>query len=210
MKTVIAPVVLALVAGVAVPSAFAETASYSFSNFHSVQAGAGVNVVLKQGPFSITAEGSEKALKRLDISQDGDTLTVTHQKVGWTFGSFHGATVTVTAPSFSQLPAGAGSDMIGNDLTFTDLQARTSGGADMTRSGRCKSLDIESSGGADFHGGKLKCESVTVRTSGGADAVVNASTSAEARASGGSDIRILGAPAAVEKNASGGADISVS
>lgn len=202
---------LALTAAIAAPSALAETAAYSFRDFDAVHAAAGVNVVLRQGPFSITAEGSDKALKRLSVTLEGDTLEITHKSnAGWSFGGFKGAVVTVSAPSFASLRAGSGSDVTGRDLQLTDLEARTSGGADLTLSGQCRSLNIEASGGSDFDGDSLRCETVTVTTSGGADADVFATGKVSARASGGSDIRVLGSPAAVEKDTSGGADIKIS
>lgn len=210
MKKLIAPAALLVLAGAAAPAALAETASYAFRDFDAVHASAGVDVVLKQGPFSITAEGSGKALKRLSVTKDGDTLKVTHESGGWTFGGSRSAVVTVTAPSFASLRAGSGSDMTGRDLQFTDLEARTSGGADMTLSGQCRTLVAEASGGSDLDGEKLRCETVAVTTSGGADATVFATGKASARASGGSDIRVVGSPATVEKDTSGGADIRIS
>lgn len=211
MKTIIAPTVLALTVAIAAPSALAETATYNLRDFDAVHAAAGVDVVLKQGPFSITAEGSEKALKRLSVTLEGDTLEITHKSSsGWTFGASRGAVVTVTAPSFAALHAASGSDMTGRNLQFADLEARTSGGADMTLSGQCRSLNAEASGGSDFDGEKLRCETATVAASGGADANVFVTGKVSARASGGADIRVLGSPTAVEKNTSGGADIRIS
>jgi hypothetical protein len=210
MTTKITPALLLLAGAIAAPSALAEKASFSFRDFDAVHAAAGVNVVLKQGAFSISAEGSDKALERLSITQDGDTLKVTHKSGNWSFGGFKGAVVTITAPSFASLHAGSGADVIGRDLQFADLSAQTSGGGDMTLSGQCRTLKIASSGGADFNGDALRCETVDVRTSGGADATVFATGKAMASASGGSDIRILGAPSDIQKDTSGGADIRVS
>ena len=211
MKAIVTPAGLALAAALAAPSALAETKSWTLRDFDAVHSAAGVNVVLREGPFAIKAEGSDKALKRLSVTLKGDTLEITHENnAGWPFGSFKGAVVTVTAPSFASLRASSGSDMTGRDLTFGDLEARTSGGADLTLSGQCRSLVADASGGSDFDGDELRCESVTVTTSGGADANVFATGKVSARASGGSDIRVLGSPATVEKNTSGGADIRIS
>ncbi|MBI1359350.1 MAG: hypothetical protein GC155_03605 [Alphaproteobacteria bacterium] len=209
--------------------AHAETRSYAYTNFDEVDASAGVNVVLKQGPFSISVDGDKQEVARIVVEQHGSKLTVTHtHSVSW-FGIGHHSVVTVTAPTYNAISAHGGADIDTADLSLGDVslaasggadiralnlkvQALTvaaSGGADIKATGSCTDLTATASSGADYKGSDMKCQTADVRASGGADADAWASVSATGKASGGADVRIRGNPAKTDKTESGGGDVKI-
>lgn len=220
----------AVAAAVLVQPARADTKSYSLSGFNEVAASAGVDVVLKQGPFSVVATGDGKDIERLDISVQDSKLVVSYKSgISW-FGHLGRSVVTVTAPTYAGIVASAGADIDADGLNLADTRLAASGGADievknMTArtldvtasagadiklSGNCTGLIAAVSGGADYSGGEMKCQTADIRASGGADAHAWASVSAKGHASSGSDIRFGGNPASVDKQASGGGSVKAS
>jgi len=208
----------------------ADTKSYNLSGFTEIAASAGVDVVVKQGPFSIVATGNKDDIARLDIRLDGSKLVVTHRSsISW-FGHAERNLVTVTAPTWAGITASSGSDLDADGLNLDDLRVAASGGADIRAvglatkglnvtvsggadvklSGNCTVLKVEASGGGDYKGGEMKCQTAEVRASGGADADAWASTSAKGHASSGADIRFRGNPASVDKETSGGGSVKSS
>lgn len=209
--------------------AHADSKAYSYSNFDEVDASAGVNVVLKQGPFSISVDGDKEEVARIVIEQQGSKLTVTHKSsVSW-FGAGHRSVVTVTAPTYTAISAHGGADIDTADLNLSDvslaasggadiradklkvqaLKVTASGGADIKATGSCTGLTATVSSGSDYKGADMKCETAEVRASGGADADAWASVSATGKASGGADVRFRGKPAKVDKSESGGGDVKI-
>jgi hypothetical protein len=208
----------------------ADTKSFNLSGFSEVAAGGGVDVVLKQGPFSVVATGNRKDIERLDIRVEGSKLIVGHKSsISW-FGHTERHVVTVTAPTYAAITASGGADIDADGLNLNDvhmgasggadlrllnvsakaIDARASGGADMKLSGDCTTLTADASGGADYTGGEMKCQTADVRASGGADAIAFASTSVKAHASSGADILVRGNPASVDKESSGGGSVKTS
>src|SRR5689334_20528139 len=53
-----------------------NTETRQFSDFDRVDASAGVNVVVRQGPYSVTVTGPKDKLDTLRITQSGKTLKV--------------------------------------------------------------------------------------------------------------------------------------
>jgi hypothetical protein len=184
-----------------------ETKTYDLSGFDSVSASAGVNVDLKQGPFSVTAEGPKSRLDRLIVERKGEELVIRREPtVSWGVWS-RGDLVTVVAPAYSGIKASGGADVFGDGLQLADIRIDINGGADINLSGSCKSLTLEASGGADFRGRELACESASVSASGGADAFVTATRDASGRGSGGADIAFYGVAGSATGDASSGSDI---
>jgi hypothetical protein len=185
-----------------------ETRTFNLADFDSIQASDGVDVQLRQGPFSVTAIGSAGALDRLNVERDGSVLRVANKRgVSLSFGS--SAHIVVTAPTFASITAGGGADIEGDSLRLEAVSVRSGGGADIDLSGTCATLTAEASGGGDIDAGELVCSSVRAEASGGGDAIVHATESVEASASGGGDITIRGAPPRINQSASGGGDINV-
>ncbi len=76
MRQLILPAVTlaALAAAAASLPAQAETRSFNLSNFDKVSAAAGVDVILKQGPYAVSVEEPDGKFDRLDLEVRGSTL----------------------------------------------------------------------------------------------------------------------------------------
>lgn len=206
-----------------------ETRAYDLSGFDSISASSGVNVVLKQGPFAINAEGPKSRLDKLIIEREGSQLSISRKpNVTWFGWSMQSDVVTVSAPAYAAIAASGGADVdIGGlngaalsvsasggadinagGVVVETLTANVSGGADLNLTGSCKSLTLDASGGADFGGQNLRCENAIVTASSGSDVDVIVSGSASGNGSSGADIRFHGNPASFESNESSGADVT--
>jgi len=184
-----------------------DSKTYDLAGFDSVSASHGVNVRLKQGPFSVSAEGPRSKLNRLIIERRGSELSIRREPTLSWVSSFQTDIVTVVAPAYSSIEASGGADVDGDDLQLADIKIDTSGGADLNLSGVCKTLTMETSGGADFNARDLTCETATVSASGGADVAVTVTGNASGHGSGGADIVFYGVTGTAVGEASSGADI---
>jgi hypothetical protein len=207
-----------------------ETRSFNHSGFDAIDASGGVNLVLKQGPFAINAEGPKSKLDKLVIQQQGTTLSIhrEHSSFNWFSVSTHDV-VTITAPTYTRINATGGvdvetagltlaaltlgvtggADFDADNLQVDQLTVETSGGGDVRVSGACKLATVNASGGADFDGKNFTCQTATVTSSAGADVEINASQTASGDASSGADIRFYGNPTNVTRNESSGGDVEV-
>lgn len=206
--TLLAVAGVGIFAGATALAAFADEQNFSFSDFDSVEASAGVDVVLRQGNYSVRAEGSEKALERLKVEKRGDTLHIGRRNTsGFNWSSGGSVTVTVSAPGYTAISASSGSDVSGSGLNLTDVSVSVSSGADMELAGSCEELTVSVSSGSDFDGEDLHCQNVTASASSGADANVWAARSLVGSASSGGDIDVYGEPESITKNTSSGGSV---
>jgi hypothetical protein len=201
--------------GCVVVSSEKVTRTYEVAGFDSVSASQGVNVVLKQGPYAISAEGPKDRVERLIVDRDGSTLrlgqkssTVWFANMGW-----HERTViTVAAPGYASVSASGGADVDIEALQQDALSITASGGADVNlRNPAIAALEVSASGGADINATDVSTTTITASSSGGADVrVTGACKSLTADASGGADFK--GADLRCETavvTASGGGDADV-
>ncbi len=208
-----------------------ESRTFSQAGFDSIDASGGVNLVLKQGPYAIKAEGPKSKLDKLVIAQEGTTLSVHREPImNWfSVNVSDRDIVTITAPTYTRIEATGGVDIETTSLRLPVLAIKVSGGADIDATGfnvdqltvdssgggdvnlagACKSVTIDASGGSDFAGENFACESATVTASGGADVDVRASLNASGRASSGADIRFLGNPASFTSDHDSGGEVEL-
>lgn len=198
-----------LLASAAALPASAETRSYSQTGFTEVDSSAGVTVILKQGPFAISAEEPRGRFDKLRIETKGSKLIVSRESFSSWLSRGPDFTVTVTAPSLKAVSASSGSELEGEGLKFADLEVEVSSGANVELSGTCASISISASSGANFDGEDLKCENATVDASSGANVDVWASKTATGDASSGADVNVHGG-AAITKDTSSGGSFSAS
>src|SRR5690349_12974029 len=177
---------------VVVGSETRDSKTYEFSGFDSIRASSGVNVVVKQGPFSVSAEGPQNRLDLLDIGKDGSTLTVANKPhVDWGFNWSGPTIVTVVAPQYRRIEASGGADVDIDPLKLDGLELDAHGGADVNLNGLSLGrLGITASGGADINLKEATLDQVKVAASGGAD------------------VQLVGACKAIEADISSGADLS--
>ncbi|MCB1330179.1 MAG: DUF2807 domain-containing protein, partial [Maritimibacter sp.] len=212
MKHVLFPAALSLC--VAAAPTLADERVFDLAGFTEVSAGSGLDVEITQGDaFSVTAEGTSRALKRLEIETRGDRLVIEQQSRGiQRFSPLMRAlgdevVVRVTLPELTAVTASAGSDVSvegsaaaaftaeassGADLELDGIDAQdvtlaASSGAALEAQGRCEALEVQASSGADLEGRELSCETAQAKASSGARIELTAVTVA-ARASSGAEI----------------------
>jgi hypothetical protein len=165
--------------------------TYDVAGFDSVSAAQGVNVVIKQGPFAISAEGPKSEVERLTIDREGSTLKLGQKPnmMWWGVGWSYPTVITVVAPDYTSISASGGADVDIEALRLDTLGISASGGADVNlRSPVLDAIDVSASGGADINATDVTLDRITASGSGGAD------------------IRFTGACKSVTADASGGAD----
>lgn len=206
-----------------------ETRAYTNTGFDAIDASAGINVVLSQGPFAVKAQAPEGNVDKIVVEQDGATLKLRRkQDFSWFGGNGH-YVVNVSAPVVTKISVSGGADLEadalqadtlelsasgGGDLDLkglkmTTLIASASGGGDISAEGSCGTATITASGGGNFDGERLACVNATATASGGGDIDVGASAVATGDASSGGDVRFHGSPGTVNKQESSGGDVNV-
>ena len=232
MKHVLFPAALSLC--VAAAPTLADERVFDLAGFTEVSAGSGLDVEITQGDdFSVTAEGTSRALKRLDIETRGDRLVIEQQSRGLerfsplmrAFGDE--VVVRVTLPELTAVTASAGSDVTatgsatgaftaeassGADLELDGIDAArvtlsASSGAALEATGRCDALETQASSGADLDARDLPCDSADATASSGASIQLTAET-VQAKASSGASVDVWGAET-IEAEESSGGDVDV-
>jgi hypothetical protein len=176
---------------VVVGSSEKTTKTYDVAGFDSVSASQGVNVVIRQGPFAISAEGPRERIERLTIEREGSTLKLGQKPhVNWfSMGWSDRTVISVTAPGYASIDASGGADVDIESLQGGALGISASGGADVNlRNPQLDLLEVSASGGADIDGTNVSLNRIV------------------ATASGGADVRLSGACKTLTAEASGGAD----
>lgn len=219
---------MAAMGGCVVTDGPTESRTYTHAGFDRISAGGGIDVVLTQGPFAVSARAPEGNLDKIEIEQRGSELRLA-RKSDWGWFSAGKYVVNVSAPAITSINASGGADVDvrglrgetlaldasgGGDIDLTNLQIGTlsisaSGGGDIDLSGSCQTATISTSGGGDVDGENLTCANVTADASSGGDVDVQATLSAAGNASSGGDVRFIGSPTKVTEQESSGGDVSV-
>lgn len=231
-----APIVLAAMAALSAPSAWAASQTFDVPPFDAVSVTAGIAAVVDVGGAqSVTAEAPNAAtLSRLEIVVRDGRLDV---GIKWNpldllfnLGQRRPVTVHITVPALVEASASAGADVdvnhaSGEQLSFEassgaalavpglagDLvRIELSSGASLVASGTCDTLTIRTSSGADIDARALECATVIAEASSGGRMRTFASRSIDAEASSGGFIAVDGRPAQsrVESSSGGNVDIS--
>jgi len=200
---------LAATGGCVAVSSETTTRTYDIADFDSVSARSGVNVVLKQGAFDVTAAGPKHRVDKLLIERQGSMLVISREPDSTWFGWSDPDLVTVVAPRYASIEASGGADVDMEPLRQDALSIRAGGGADVNAGGlTLDSLTITASGGADVNARRVALATLTASASGGADIDLSGECKTlTAETSGGADFR--GAELRCESatvTASGGGD----
>lgn len=187
----------------------AETRNFNLSGFDSVSASALMDVVLKQGPYSVKVDEPHGKFDDLRLEVRGSTLVVTRQSNNGVRRTEEAPayTVVVTAPSIRRIEVSSASTLDGRKLSFKDLDVGLSSAGRIQLSGSCGALKLNISSGAKFEGDDLKCQTASVDTSSGAQAEAFASKSAQANASTGGQVVFYGKPSDLKKSTSTGGTV---
>ncbi len=196
----------------AVTAAHAETRTYDYRGFSTVDASAGVEVeITVGGDYAVRAEGESEALDRLRIEIDGDALEVGRKSNRglFSFGRKHHSIVYVSMPSLEGVNVSSGAEITATGIDAGEFSASVSSGADAELSGNCGMLNANGSSGADLEAEELKCTDAIANVSSGADLDIYASQSVEANASSGGDITVYGGPQNTDVDESSGGDVNI-
>ena len=144
---IVLPAILAFplagcVVGSATGQTYADSQRHTYANFDKIDLSAGVEAVVRQGAFDVTAETTKgEGFDNLIVEVSGDTLRISRKPsmLDWGGPQYR---VTVSAPAYSALEASSGSRMEGTGLTLKDLSVEVSSGASMELEGACNALEI--------------------------------------------------------------------
>ncbi len=208
------PALLALplagcVVGLASGQPYSETLRGSYANFDRVDVSAGVETVVSQGPFDVTAEVLKgNGFDNLIVEVAGDTLRISRRPQMFNPDQPH-YRVTVSAPTYRQFDASSGSRLEGSNLSLKEVIAEASSGASMSLTGACTTLELNVSSGASFEGESLRCEAARVNASSGASASAYATLLADGDASSGGSVSFHGRPTQIRKESSSGGSVQL-
>lgn len=184
----------------------------------------GWHVTVKAGDVrQVVLTGDDNIVDAISVSDDGRNAIISHAD-RTSYNPTKPVEVVVTLPKLTGIAASGGAKVDAGPMGGTGLsiegsggaiikagpitggrlEVRLSGGAQATTTGQIAEVDVDGSGGAIYDGGGLSSAKGEVRVSGGAKSTVDARTSLEINASGGSQVFYKGSPR-LQKNTSGGA-----
>lgn len=152
------------------PAASAQVGAktYDISGFSRVSSSASVDVIVKPGPFSVTAQSSTGKFDDLVLERRGDTLVAGAHRVTW-FGRSPHFTVTVSAPTYEGFAASSSSSITGDNLNASNVELKASSSASISLSGLSGSLDVKSDSSSKVKATDLKLTDVKASASSSGD-----------------------------------------
>ncbi len=181
------------------------TKEYDVKDFSKLHIGGPGKVVLKQGDTcSLTIEAPEDILEALVVTQDGDSLRIHPENMGflrWIFNhglNFNGSNVTysVTMKNIEQLSFGGSLDVTADAIRTSSLRVSNSGSvkAEFDAIDAAEKFSISNSGSVKANFSAINCESLSISASGAANIGIEAlqANMLEAHASGSMKLAING------------------
>lgn len=186
---------------------------YEVGAFERVSLLGSQNVVVTVGGApSVRAEGSAKALERLEVKVEGGELRIGYRSNSIFSGSHGRTTVHVTVPSLRGASIKGSGDMRIDKVEGGDFDAGIAGSGDMaieamqvgtaritvagsgavTAAGTAEQAEITVAGSGDIGLGGLQAKRAKVSVAGSGDVSAFASESAEVSIMGSGDVRIAG------------------
>jgi hypothetical protein len=154
MKTAL-PLALILAAGLSVGPALASSRTFAFTGFDKIDASNHVNVVLKQGPYSIEASEPGGRFADLILEVRGSTLVASRRDSETTWFWWNPDrpvyTITVTAPAYSSIEVSNHADLRG-EVTAPALTLTASNHADVSGKFNARTLILRADNHADIAG----------------------------------------------------------
>ena len=179
----------------------AESRTYDLKDFDRVSARAGIELILKQGPFAVEARSHNGDLSKLAVNVDGSELVISPEVTIGGINISPGYTVTATAPTWTGIEGLAGVKIEGKDLQLENVSLEVAAGASAELSGTCKEITIKATAGAAVDAADFKCAAASAEAAAGAQVDIWASERAKAKAAAGASIEISGKPPSVEQDA---------
>lgn len=177
--------------------------THNLSGFTEIEVSGVYKIDVQVGEdFSVTTSGSDKEVKYMDVSVDGDTLILgtKDDKKNWNIGKKEGIYAVVTLPELNSLDvAGIATGHV-DDIDSDDFEIHIAGISDVELSGRCGTLDLHIAGMGDLDAEDLQCADVEVNLAGMGEASVYASESIDANVAGMGQLNVYGKPDKVKKS----------
>jgi hypothetical protein len=205
-----------------------KTQTYSFTDFTALNVGSAFKVNITQSnTYSVTITAGENLLKQIEVTQNGNTLTI-DVKPSINFGIFK-AEAQITMPKLDNIVlSGAtrgtaqgfssedpfGAEISGaSSLEITNFQAgnvttNISGASTFTATGSANDLTSIVSGASHLNLLNLAVNNANMDISGASQATINAHGRLDANLSGASHLEYTGSPTLGTINTSGASSIS--
>jgi hypothetical protein len=200
--------------------------AFQVGGFQSVSLGGSQNVVVTVGGSapSVRAEGSERALERLEIVVENGALQIRSRNHGSWFGHHSGVTVHVSVPALAAATVGGSGEIridrvsgerfaasVGGsgEIDIGDLRVREAtfelaGSGDIRAAGAVERANINVAGSGDINLGGLEIRDAQIALVGSGDVVAKATATARVSLTGSGDVSVVGpARCQVEKFGSG-------
>ncbi len=226
MKKYLLTVIVSFTVLLLVSSAKADTKTFDYKDFSSIEIGAGMKLNVTQSEnFSVSASGSKKDLEDLDIKTKGSKLSISYKSHGWFSFRHHGTVIfNISMPviSYLDLSGGAeakldmkmpsqkfaadlsgGAELRGN-LECANIKLEASGGSRAELTGTGKNLYLEGSGGSKLSLRDFAVNDVHIDMSGGTHATVYVNGELDTDQSGGAQLVYYGNASVVKSSFSGG------
>lgn len=164
--------VIASALSVSATAAFAnDTQQYDFDDFTKIEASAGILVTIETGQdFHVEAEAIRGKLRRLEISQSGDTLDI-DRRTSWglfSLGRRDKFEVTITVPDLEAAKASSGSTVTISGPVLGDLDLDASSGAHLAFDGQFSGdLNAQASSGSSISAKEIQAVNVVADSSSG-------------------------------------------
>lgn len=212
--------------------ALAETKTYIMDSFNALDVSAGIEIIFEAGEDqSIIAENQNGNFDKLVIQTKCETLVVRSKSSGWfNRKKREDYSLRISAPLLASIEASSGSDitakgLVGEavrldassgarieaiDIDSGNISLDARSGATLEAYGTCRSADLSTSSGANIEADKLVCTNVSASASSGSSLNAHATLKADASASSGASIRVVGGATLVNSKKSSGGSVRIS
>ncbi|PCJ36974.1 MAG: hypothetical protein COA93_00540 [Alphaproteobacteria bacterium] len=102
-----------------------------------------------------------------------------------------------------------GGEVKSESFHSAELSANITGSGDISLAGECENLDLSIRGSGNFSGRKLTCANVNANIHGSGDATFYASSAAEIRTNGNSDVNVYGNPKSIQNRSGSSSNLVV-
>ncbi|MBO3270546.1 GIN domain-containing protein [Hymenobacter defluvii] len=205
--------------------------TYSFTDFHTIQANGAYRVLVRQGSeFKIEAAGEDRDLRDLQVSTSGDELLIRHQQRGfWSNwkGNRNPVLVRVTMPTLDKLELNGAcqADVAGFrdarnlnveqngacaatlDVNATRLSLDLSGACQTHLRGQTNDLVVDGSGACEIDALGMTARTADFDLSGASNAKTRVQERLKVDLSGASEVQYAGNPSRISKEVSRGSSL---
>jgi hypothetical protein len=204
-----------------------ETKQYDFANFTEVEIGSAFEFEIKQsGSYSINVTADDNVMDYVQVSQDGQTLTIRLRRfisigpvtlrASVTMPQLHGLTASGasrgTVSDFSSTEdldiTVSGASRVTGDITAGNVEFGISGASTIQLEGSANDIDAGVSGASHLNLDDFIVNNADINFSGASSGTVNLNGRLDANLSGASRLWYIGEPTSTDINTSGGSTVS--